>query len=236
MIRIYKIFKDLSRLFQLSLEFMKGFHAFRNEENVVTVFGSARMPESSPHYPKARELAKAMGAAGFTILTGGGLSLMEAANRGAKDAGSRSLAVNVVLPFEQKPNGFIDRVLTMKYFFTRKYMLISYSVGFIFLPGGFGTLDEFFETLTLMQTGKIPKRPVFLFGTEYWAGLQKWVNDTLVAQKALGEKEIALYRITDNIGEIVEALERSKNKVEEQGKAHPVNPESKKARAPDPAK
>lgn len=231
---LYKIYKDLTRLFLLSIEFMKGFHVFGHEKNVITVFGSARIPSTSPYYERSRELSRRMGAVGLTILTGGGHSLMEAANRGAKDAGSRSLAVNVVLPFEQKPNGYIDRMMTMKYFFTRKYMLISYSIGFVFLPGGFGTLDEFFEALTLMQTGKIPKRPVYLFGKAYWAGLDAWIRNTLMLEKALSEKERALFIITDDMDEIVAGLKRSKDEVDQQGKTHPVNREHPETRPPEP--
>lgn len=229
---IIKIYKDLVRLFLIASEFIRGFHVFGNEKNIVVVFGSARMPESSPYYEISRDLARRLGKLGFSILTGGGHSLMKAANQGAKDSGARSIACNILLPFEQKPNGYIDRVLTMKYFFTRKYMLISYSEGFVFLPGGFGTLDEFFETVTLMQTGKIPRRPVYLLGTEYWRGMQDWIQSTLLAQGAINAHDLEGYKITDSLVEIVEGLKRAKDEIDHSRKTHPINRESEKARSP----
>ncbi len=222
---------DLARLFRITWEFLIGFHFFGYTYPVVSVFGSARIPDTHPAYPLARKFSEKAGRAGFTIMTGGGASFMEAANRGARDASAQSIACNIRLPFEQKANPYVDRVLTMRYFFTRKYMLISYSLGFVYFPGGFGTLDELFEVLTLMQTKKLPVRPVYLVGKEYWKGLDQWLRGPVFAEGAIGNESLPLFKITDNVDEIVDDLVRTKNKIDEHGERYPINREAKKPKS-----
>lgn len=218
-----KPFSDLIRLFQISWEFLRGFHFFGRSGAMVSFFGSARLPVTYPDYARAKDLAAMLGHAGFGILTGGGPSLMQAANEGAREAKAPSLACNIVLPHEQKSNPFVDRVMTMKFFFSRKYMLISYSYGFIFFPGGVGTLDELFEVLTLMQVGKLEKRPVFLVNTAYWFPMIQWMQNSLLKHGAIDHSTMELFKLTDDMNEIVEALKRTKEQVHAEGDQYPVN-------------
>ncbi len=209
-----KVTKDFVLILRVAKEFAHGFLFFSRVYPMVSIFGSARIPASHAGYEATRELAARLGRAGFAILTGGGPSFMEAANRGARDAAARSLACNIRLPHEQASNPYVDRVVTMRFFFSRKYMLISYSVAFIYLPGGFGTLDELFEVLTLMQTGKIPRRPVFLVGKEYWQGLETWLRCEVLGVGAIGPESLPLLRVTDDLDEIVETLMRTKEQLD----------------------
>lgn len=203
-------------------ELILGMWIFSPAYPVVSVFGSSRIPATHEGYEATRNLAARLGKEGFTILTGGGPSFMEAANRGARDVGAPSLACNIRLPHEQFPNPYIDRVLTMRYFFTRKFVLTSYSVGFVCFPGGFGTLDELFEVLTLMQTKKIPVRPVFLVGKSYWQGLDGWLREVVFRAGAIGPESIPLYRVTDDMDEIVAALKRTKHEIDHERKRNPI--------------
>jgi uncharacterized protein (TIGR00730 family) len=207
---LQKVGKDLGLLFKIAREFALGFHFFGRTYPMVSIFGSARIPASHAGYEATRELAARLGREGFAILTGGGPSLMEAANRGAHESGARSLACNIRLPHEQAANPYVDRLLTMRFFFSRKYMLIAYSVAFIYLPGGFGTLDELFEVLTLMQTGKIPRRPVILVGVAYWKGLEAWLRAEVLRAGAIGQESLSLFHITDDLNAVVEALKQEK--------------------------
>ena len=209
-----KVWKDIVLLWRVVKEFLVGFHFFSRVYPMVSIFGSARIPASHAAYDATRELAARLGREGFAILTGGGPSFMEAANRGARDVHARSLACNIRLPHEQSANPYVDRLATMRYFFSRKYMLISYSVAFVYLPGGFGTLDELFEVLTLMQTKKIPKRPVILIGSEYWNGLTDWLSEVVLRAGAIGPESTALFQVTDNLDEIVEKLKRAKDEID----------------------
>ena len=220
--------EDVTRLIRITAEFRKGFKFFRTRGAMVSVFGSARLSSSSPYGKLAQELGFRLGKEGFTILTGGGPSIMKAANKGARKARAVSLGCNIRLPFEQKPNLYVDETLEMRYFFTRKYMLISYSEAFVVFPGGFGTLDEFFDIITLMQTRKIPRRPIFLVGKSYWSGLQKWISDVCVAEKTIDAPTLSFYKITDNLTEIVETLKRTKKEIDENPQTHPINREPKK--------
>ncbi len=233
MLRVFFPAIDLVRLFRISWEFVRGFHFFGPVYPMVSIFGSARIPVTHASYELTRQLANRLGKVGFSILTGGGGSFMEAANLGAREAGAPSLACNIRLPFEQRANAFIDKLLTMRFFFTRKYMLISYSVGFVILPGGYGTLDELFEALTLMQTRKIPKRPVILLGREYWQGLEAWLLGPVYASGAIGDESLALFHITDSIDEACEILIRTKNQIDHERKHYPVNREPEKTHVPD---
>jgi uncharacterized protein (TIGR00730 family) len=220
---VRKRFRDAGRLVRVSWELLRGFHFFGRRYALVTIFGSARIPATHEAYEHTRELAARLGRAGFTILTGGGPSFMEAANRGAREVGATSIACNIELPHEQRANPYVDRLLTMRYFFTRKYMLISYSVGFVAFPGGFGTLDELFEVLTLMQTKKIPVRPVYLIGKEYWKGLDLWLRGTVYEAGAIGTESLPLFHITDNLGDVYEALMATKHEIDGHREKYPVN-------------
>jgi len=224
--------EHLIRIARISAEFIKGFRFFSHVYPMVSVFGSARIPEVHPMYPIARNFGASLGKAGFTVLTGGGGSFMEASNRGAREVGAHSIACNIQLPFEQKANPYLDSVLSMRYFFTRKYMLISYSVGFVYFPGGFGTLDELFEVLTLMQTKKIPKRPVYLIGKEYWSGLNTWLRGPVYSEGAIGNESLPLFTITDDLEEVLSALKRTKNEIDQSREHDPVNREAHKAKSP----
>jgi uncharacterized protein (TIGR00730 family) len=172
-------------------------------ERGVAVFGSARTPEGSPRYETARAIGRALGAAGFCVITGGGPGAMEAANRGAREAGSTSVGLTIDLPFEQGRNRYVDLAVDFHYFFARKVMFVRYSGAFVVLPGGFGTLDEFFEALTLIQTGKIRFFPVVLVGTGYWAGLMDWIRQSMLAEGNIAPEDLDLLHVTDDVDEVV---------------------------------
>lgn len=209
-----KVWKDFVIILRIAKEFAHGFWFFSRVYPMVSIFGSARIPASHAGYSATRELASRLGKEGFAILTGGGPSFMEAANRGAREAGARSLACNIRLPHEQAANRYVDRLVTMRFFFSRKYMLISYSMAFIYLPGGFGTLDELFEVLTLIQTRKIPRRPVILVGKEYWKGMDEWLRGKVWGVGAIGNESLTLWQVVDDIEEIVTVLKRAKNEID----------------------
>ena len=191
------------RLFRIVIEYIRGFRAFQNIGPTITVFGSARFNEGHPYYDLARRVGAEIGRAGFTVMTGGGPGIMEAANRGAKDVGAPSVGCNIVVPHEQEPNKYLDRVVTFYYFFVRKLMLVKYSYAFVILPGGVGTLDEMTEAVTLIQTGKLYDFPVILVGKEYWKGLYQWFNDTLVKQGAVSASDLRFIHMTDDLGEMI---------------------------------
>jgi uncharacterized protein (TIGR00730 family) len=169
----------------------------------VSCFGSARVGEDDPRYALARDTGHRLAKAGFTVITGGGPGLMEAANRGAKEAGGRSVGLNIELPFEQGPNRYQDIALTFHYFFTRKLMFVRYATAFVVFPGGFGTLDELFEALVLIQTGKISDFPVVLMGVEFWDGLLDWMRDRLAAENMIAPGDLDLIQTTDDPAEAV---------------------------------
>jgi uncharacterized protein (TIGR00730 family) len=173
----------------------------------VSMFGSARTPEGDPVYVQAREIARRLGQAGFDLITGGGPGVMEAGNRGARDVGARSIGLNIELPFEQAPNPYQDVELLFHYFFTRKIMFVRYAGAFIVMPGGFGTLDELFESLCLIQTGKVADFPVLLVGTEFWGGLLDWIRAQLVTRGLIEAGDVDLLRVTDDVDEIVAVCE-----------------------------
>src|SRR4051794_39765738 len=171
---------DAERLARINREFVRGFKLLRDVGCAVSVFGSARVPDGDPEYELARAVARELSADGMDIITGGGPGIMEAANRGAKEGGSRSIGLNIELPFEQHENPYVDVAMTCHYFFTRKLFFVRYSVGFVVFPGGFGTLDELFEALTLSQTGKTRHFPIVLVGSDYWSGLIEWMRERLL--------------------------------------------------------
>lgn len=193
---------ELWNIARISWEFIRVFRVLHFVGPCVTVFGSARFSEGHEYYELTRKIAAAISNVGFTIMTGGGPGLMEAANRGAREADGNSVACNIELPFEQDPNPYLDRFLTVRYFFVRKVALIKYSYAFVVVPGGFGTLDELFEALTLIQTDKIKNFPVVLFGTEYWKNLIEQMHD-MARAKSIGDKDLELLLITDSIEEAI---------------------------------
>ncbi len=189
---------ELARLFRIMAEFLRGFRALHFVGPCVTVFGSARFPESHPYYDLGRRSGAAMARAGFTVMTGGGPGIMEAASRGAKEAGGRTVGCNIKLPREQRPNPYLDLFLEFRYFFVRKVMLVKYSYAFVALPGGFGTLDELFECATLVQTRKIEQFPVVLIGREFWEPMLGFLRDRMVAQGTIDREDVDRFIVTDS--------------------------------------
>ncbi len=197
---------ELARAIRIFGEFMKGFRRFHFLGPCVTVFGSARFADGHPYYAQARRAGRALARRGFTVMTGGGPGLMEAANRGARDAGGRSVGCNIQLPLEQKPNDFLDHWITFRYFFVRKVMLIKYSYAFIAMPGGFGTLDEIFELAVLIQTEKIKRFPIILIGRDFWEPLLEFLRERQLAEGTISGADLRLLEVTDSIEETVERI------------------------------
>jgi uncharacterized protein (TIGR00730 family) len=197
---------DPWRVLRIMGEFIEGFDTLASVEKAVTIFGSARIGPDDPHYEAAVETARLLAAAGFDIITGAGPGIMEAGNKGAKLGGGRSLGCNIELPFEQGANPYVDTLIHFKYFFVRKTMFIKYSVAFIIFPGGFGTLDELFEALTLIQTGKIYRFPVILFGRYYWAGLLRWLQARVLSEGKISDGDMDLMLVTDDPAEAAQAI------------------------------
>ncbi len=189
---------DSWRVMRIFGEFVQGFDALAEIGAGVAVFGSARTPESDPMYGAARDVGRRLAEAGFAVITGGGPGIMEAANRGARDAGGLSVGCNIELPHEQAVNPYVDIAVNFRHFYTRKTMFMKYAEGFILFPGGFGTLDELFEALTLIQTGKIHRFPVVLFGSAYWSGLVEWVKRFPLAESKIDADDLKLLTISDS--------------------------------------
>ena len=197
---------DPWRSLRILAEFVEGFDALANIGKAITIFGSARIGEGDPYYAKARKLAGLLAKDGFAVITGGGPGIMEAANRGCHDAGGLSIGCNIELPHEQAVNRYVDLGVEFRYFFARKMMFVKYADGFAIFPGGFGTLDELFESLTLIQTGKIKHFPVVLVGAEYWSGLLDWLRTEAVARGAIEIADLDLLQCTDDMGEACRML------------------------------
>ena len=197
---------EFLRALRIGAEFVRGFRALHFAGPCVTVFGSARVAQSSRYYALAREMGTRLAKSGFTVMTGGGPGIMEAANRGAREAGGTSLGVNIKLPREQKPNEYLDRWITFEHFFVRKVMLVKYSVAFVVLPGGFGTLDEIFETATLMQTGKICNFPLVVMGEGFWRPLVAFLSDRMLAEGMIDPADLAHIVRTDSPDEAMRAI------------------------------
>ncbi len=194
--------EDPWRVLRIMSEFVDGFDALAEVGPAVTVFGSARVPEGSPIYEQAREIGRRLAMDGWAVITGGGPGVMAAANRGCQEAGGLSIGCNIELPHEQSVNPYVDLAVEFRYFFARKTMFVKYADAFVIMPGGFGTLDELFEALTLIQTGKIRHFPVVLVGTAYWAGLIDWARETLIADGTVSEADLALLTLTDDPEEV----------------------------------
>src|SRR5947209_887558 len=188
---------DEERVERMAAEIAMGFDALRGVRRAVSIFGSARTPPGSPEYERARAVAGELGRRGFAIITGGGPGAMEAANRGAHDVGAESVGLNIELPFEQHVNPYVDVALEFHYFFTRKIMFVRYANAFVVMPGGFGTMDELFEALTLIQTGKVREFPVVLVGREYWGGLIEWLRTRMLGDGMISPEDLVRFVVCD---------------------------------------
>jgi len=195
--------KESWRVFRIMGEFVEGFDELSDLGPCVSVFGSARLTQADPVYERCVETVRLLGAAGYGIITGGGPGIMEAANRGAQEAGRPSVGCNIELPFEQGLNDFVDIGIDFRYFFVRKTMFVKYAEAFVIFPGGFGTLDELFEALTLIQTRKVRNFPVVLFDTKYWAGMMDWLRGTMLREGKISEEDFDLIYLTDSPEEVV---------------------------------
>jgi uncharacterized protein (TIGR00730 family) len=197
---------DPWRVFRIMGEFVEGFDALANVGPAVSIFGSARVPPGHPQYEVATRTARLLAEEGFAVITGGGPGIMEAANKGAREGGGLSIGCNIELPFEQHLNPYVDIAIDFRYFFVRKTMFVKYASAFVIFPGGFGTLDELFEALTLIQTGKVRNFPLILFGSEYWKGLTAWVRDTLLADGKVSPDDLDLLLVTDDPEDVVKVV------------------------------
>ncbi len=197
------VHEDPWRVMRIQSEFVEGFGALAELGPAISVFGSARTPLDSPEYEAGVRIGRALTEAGFGVITGGGPGAMEAANKGALEAGGTSVGLGIELPFEQGLNQYVDIGVNFRYFFVRKTMFVKYAQGFVVLPGGLGTLDELFEAMTLVQTRKVTRFPIVLFGSEYWQGLIDWLHKSVVAQGKASARDIDLFHVTDDIDEAV---------------------------------
>jgi len=195
------------RVFRIMAEFVDGFEILGKIEKAVTVWGSARVKRNDEWYRKAVKTGKLLARKGYTVITGGGPGIMEAANRGATEAGGNSIGLNIELPKEQKPNPYIKTLISFRYFFTRKVMFVKYTKGFIIFPGGFGTLDEFTEAITLIQTERIHKFPVVLVDRSYWKGFIDWMKKTLLKRNYIDEQDLMIFSVVDEPEEAIQQIE-----------------------------
>ncbi len=195
------------RLFKIMGEFVEGIDELHNLGPAVSIFGSARINADHPYYKKTENLASLFAKKGYAVITGGGGGIMEAANKGAAQGGVESVGLNIKLPFEQKPNPYASTQIEFNYFFVRKVMFLKYAQAYIIMPGGFGTLDELFETITLIQTKRIRKMPIIMVGKDYWDGLILWIKDKLLKEKMISEKDLDLFHLLDDPEDIVRIVE-----------------------------
>src|SRR5919197_1056998 len=202
--------KDTWRIFRIMAEFVEGFEMLSKIPPAVAIFGSARSLPGSFSYDCAEATAAMLGKSGYSVITGGGPGVMEAANKGATEAGAISVGLNIELPLEQKPNIYANKLLNFRYFFVRKVMFVKYSIAFVILPGGFGTLDELFEAITLIQTRKIKPFPVILVGRDYWKGLLDWIGDALLREKMIAVEDLDILKTADTPEEVLHWVQDSK--------------------------
>jgi len=195
--------EDTWRIFRIMAEFVEGFEVLSQVGKAVSIFGSSRATRENKYYAQAEETAYLLAKAGFAIITGGGPGIMEAGNRGARRAGGLSIGLNIQIPTEQKPNPYIDTLLDFHYFFVRKVMFVKYAKAFVIMPGGFGTLDEFFEAINLIQTQRIPKFPVVLFGSSYWQGLISWLEAYVLKNGNISPQDLQIFKVVDTPKEVV---------------------------------
>jgi uncharacterized protein (TIGR00730 family) len=222
---------DTWRTLRIMGEFVEGFDALAEIGPAVTVFGSARVGRRNRYYGAARRVSAALAREGFAIITGGGPGIMEAANRGAKEGGGLSIGCNIELPFEQGLNEYVDLGMEFRYFFVRKTMFVKYAEGFVIFPGGFGTLDELFESLTLIQTGKVDYFPVVLYGTDYWNGLLKWIRDKPLYEEKVSPEDLDLLTVTDDLDVACRAIVDSRRNREQREQLGADERASRKATA-----
>jgi len=200
--------KESWRLFHIMAEFVEGFENLTEVHPAVTIFGSARCKKGDPLYEKAYNLTKLLAVNGFNIITGGGPGVMEAANKGAKDGGTKSVGINIELPYEQRPNPYSNVRLSFRYFFIRKVMFLKYGMAYVVMPGGFGTLDEFFAAITLVQTKKMKPFPIILVDSSYWSGLLEWMKINLLSQQKISEEDMDIFKVMDDPKEIVDYIKK----------------------------
>jgi uncharacterized protein (TIGR00730 family) len=196
------------RMFRIMAEFVEGIETLSKVGNAVTIFGSARVKPDNIYYQKTEKLAGLLAKDGFSVITGGGPGIMEAANKGASEAGGKSIGLNIHLPFEQKPNPYANIHIDYKYFFVRKVMFVKYAVAYVIMPGGFGTMDEFFEALTLIQTKKTKPFPLILMGSQYWKGLIDWLKNYMLAEDKISQADMELIQIVDEPEEVVKLIKK----------------------------
>ena len=194
------------RIFRIMSEFVEGVEDMAELGKSVTIFGSSRMGEESKYYEMSRAVARACVRQGFTVITGAGPGLMEAGNRGAIDAEGSSIGLNIDLPNEQEPNEYVTRLISFRYFFIRKFIFVKYATGFVIMPGGFGTMDEFFESMTLIQTLRIERFPVYVMGSDYWGGLLDWMRKTMLGEGCISPEDMDLFRISDDPEEVAHGI------------------------------
>lgn len=200
--------EDPWRVFRIMSEFVEGFHELGDVDQAVTIFGSARTPSNRTMYKQTVKTASLLVKNGYAVITGGGPGVMEAGNKGASAEDGHSIGLNIDLPFEQKPNPFVNHLISFHYFFCRKVMFVKYAKAFVIFPGGFGTLDELFESLTLIQTRRIQKFPVILYGSKYWSGLLTWMKDTMLADGNIDPEDIDLYQVVDKPEDVIKAIKK----------------------------
>lgn len=200
--------EDPWRVFRIMSEFVDGFDMLSRVGDAVTIFGSARLPETDKMYKLAEKTAFLLGKEGYTVITGGGPGIMEAANKGAKESRTESVGLNIELPFEQVPNRFITLLIDFHYFFCRKFMFLKYAKAFVIFPGGFGTLDEFFESITLIQTKRMPGFPVVLVGSDYWKGMMDWLKGTLLKQGCVSESDFDIFTVVDKPEDVLKEIQK----------------------------
>lgn len=194
------------RVFRIMAEFVEGFEELAQVGKAVSIFGSARTPAQDPYYKKARETSKLLAEAGYAIITGAGPGIMEAANRGAQDGGGLSIGLNIEIPTEQQSNSYVEKLLSFRYFFCRKVMFVKYAHAFVIFPGGFGTVDEFLESITLIQTQRASRFPVILVGGDYWKGLIDWMKGTVLTAHNISQSDLDIFQVIDEPREIVSAV------------------------------
>lgn len=205
---IHYIQEDPWRILRIMADFVDAFEVLAPVGKAVTIFGSARTKPNQEYYKAAQNIASLLSKEGYAIITGGGPGIMEAANRGAKEGkNGKSIGLNIALPFEQKPNPYVDHSILFHYFFARKVCLAKYSVGFVFMPGGFGTLDEMSELITLVQTHRIPLVPLIFFGSKFWKGFLDWVKETLVSEECIAPEDVEFFYVVDNPKEVVKIVD-----------------------------
>jgi len=200
--------EDPWRVFRIMSEFVEGFEVLSKIGKAVSIFGSARTKPGTKYYKLGEEVAYHIAKAGYAVITGSGPGMMEAANKGTRRAGGHSVGLNIHIPCEQKPNNYVDTLLDFRYFFIRKVMFVKYAKAFVILPGGYGTLDEFFEAINLIQTERIPRFPVVLFGSEYWGKMLEWLKDMVLKQGNISKEDLDIFTVVDDPKEVVEVIKK----------------------------